>query len=111
MENGKKLNAFVKSLPVDSTEYFQILGENQTRTMRSGLVTLKSGENVGEHSTKSYEEMLVILNGKGEAEIVGSERIKIKKGQIVYIPPNTTHNVFNNGDSILQYIYIVARAE
>lgn len=111
MENGKKLSAFVKSLPLDSTDYFQILGENQTRTMRSGLVTLKPGENVGEHSTKSYEEMLVILNGKGEAEIVGNERIKIEKGQIVYIPPNTAHNVFNNSDIFLQYIYIVAKAE
>lgn len=111
MENGKELKAFVKSLPVDSTEYFQILGENQTKTMRSGLVTLKPGENVGEHSTKSYEEMLVILDGKGEAEISGSERMKIGKGQIVYIPPKTIHNVYNTCDSVLQYIYVVAKAE
>jgi len=111
MENGKKLNAFVKRLPVDVTEYFQILGEAETKTMRSGMVTLKNGENVGEHSTKSYEEMLVILNGRGEAEINRKERLSIEKGQMVYIPPNTIHNVFNKSDSVLQYIYIVAKAE
>ncbi|MCX6164691.1 MAG: cupin domain-containing protein, partial [Ignavibacteriae bacterium] len=92
MENSKKLNAFVKSLPIDSTEYFQILGESQTRTMRSGMVTLKSGDNVGEHTTNNYEEMLVILNGKGEVEINKNEKLDIEKGQIVYIPPNTVHN-------------------
>ncbi len=111
MENCKKLNAFVKILPLDSTEYFQILGENQTKTMRSGLVSLKPGENVGEHSTKGYEEMLIILNGKGVAEIIDMERLNIEKGQIVYIPPNTKHNVFNNSNSVLQYIYVVAKAE
>lgn len=109
MNNNVELKAFVKSLPVDSTEYFRILGESQTRTMRSGLVTLKPGENVGEHSTKDYEEMLVILNGKGEAEVNNKEKFNIEKGQIVYIPPNTVHNVFNNSDSNLQYIYIVAK--
>jgi len=104
------LNAFVKSLPIDTKDYFQILGETETQTMRSGLVTLKSGESVGEHTTSGYEEMLVILKGKGEAEINNNERLNIKKGQIVYIPPNTIHNIFNKSDSILKYIYIVARA-
>jgi|WetSurMetagenome_2_1015567.scaffolds.fasta_scaffold138011_3 quercetin dioxygenase-like cupin family protein len=111
MENGKKLNAFVKELPVDSIEYFQILGETETQTMRSGLVTLKSGESVGEHTTSNYEEMLVVLSGKGEVEInKGESRLNIEKGQIAYIPPNTIHNVFNKNDCMLQYIYIVARA-
>ncbi len=109
MNNNVELKAFVKSLPVNSTEYFKILGESQTRTMRSGMVTLKPGENVGEHSTKDYEEMLVILNGKGEAEVNNKEKFNIEKGQIVYIPPNTVHNIFNTGDSFLQYIYIVAK--
>lgn len=110
MENDKNLQPFVKTLPLESNEYFKILSESETRTMRSGLVTLKPGENVGEHSTNSYEEMLVIINGKGEAEInKGVVKMSIEKGQIVYIPPNTIHNIFNNGESILQYIYIVAK--
>lgn len=111
MENIKKLKPFVKTLPLESLEYFRILGESETKTMSSGLVSLKPGENVGEHSTKSYEEMLVILNGKGEAVSNKSEKLNIEKGQIVYIPPNTIHNVYNTGDSVLQYIYIVAKTE
>jgi mannose-6-phosphate isomerase-like protein (cupin superfamily) len=78
--------------------------------MRSGLVTLKAGENVGEHTTNDYEEILVIIEGKGVAEIVGKDRMDIEKGNIVYIPPKTVHNVFNNGNSLLKYIYIVAKA-
>jgi quercetin dioxygenase-like cupin family protein len=101
------LKPFVKVLPIESTEYFRVLGESESKNLRSGLVTLKPGENVGEHSTKNYEEILVILNGKGETEINKSERISFEKNMIVYIPPDTIHNVFNNGDSALQYIYIV----
>ncbi|MBI5404135.1 MAG: cupin domain-containing protein [Ignavibacteriae bacterium] len=111
MENKKKIEAFVKNLPVNTESYFQILDSSQTVTMRSGLVTLKKGKSVGEHTTSGNEEMLVILNGKGEVEIKNEEKFSINKGMIAYVPPNTVHNVINNNDEDLQYIYIVAKAE
>ncbi len=43
MENTTKLEPFVKTLPVGSGDYFKILDESETRSMRSGLVTLKPG--------------------------------------------------------------------
>jgi quercetin dioxygenase-like cupin family protein len=111
MDTNKTHTAFVKKLPEDGESYFQILGTDETISMRSGLVTLKTGKSVGEHTTSGYEEMLVILNGKGEAEINNETKYKIEKGQIAYIPPHTIHNVINNGDEELQYIYIVAKTE
>ncbi|HTY39131.1 MAG TPA: cupin domain-containing protein [Bacteroidota bacterium] len=79
--------------------------------MRSGLVTLHAGQDVGSHSTGNHEEMLVILGGVGEVEVEGAGRRRIREGMVAYIPPHTEHNVFNIEDFPLRYIYIVARAE
>lgn len=112
MKENSNLLPFIKELPLDSDEYFKILSETETTTMRSGLVTLKKGENVGAHSTNNYEEMLVILSGIGELENNKfKKRLSIKKGDIAYIPPHTVHNVYNIGESILKYIYIVVKAK
>ena len=107
----KELKPLVINLPENQDSYFKILNETQAVTMRSGLVKLKINENVGEHTTSDYEEMLIILNGKGIVEINGIEPgLEIEKGKVVYIPPHTRHNVFNKGDLELRYIYVVAKA-
>jgi quercetin dioxygenase-like cupin family protein len=106
----KKLESFILTLPGPEVPYFQILSPPGSVTMRSGLVTLQSGGNVGEHSTKNHEEILVILEGAGEVEAKGYGRRPVKGGQVVFIPPETTHNVHNTDSAPFRYIYIVARA-
>ena len=105
MEKEKTLKAFTRNLPDNADSYFQILNTSESCIMRSGMVTLKSGESVGEHSTSDYEEMLIILNGSGMVEINNGESfLKVEKGRIAYIPPGTVHNVTNNNNSPLQYM-------
>jgi len=100
----------VIDLPLDKPDYFEILHKSNAVRMRSGLVTLKPGENCGAHSTEDYEELLVVLEGVGEVETVGVGRRPIKYGQVAYNPPETEHNVHNTGDEQLKYIYIVSKA-
>jgi quercetin dioxygenase-like cupin family protein len=83
-------------------------GAPQTAGLRSGYVRLKRGESVGWHSTGQHEEALVILQGKGSAQIEGRPDIPIHARVLAYIPPNTKHNVTNNNDEILEYVWIVA---
>jgi len=83
-------------------------GEGQTAGMRSGFVRLAPGEAVGWHTTGAHEEELVILHGKGEAEIEGRSGMPIGEGMIAYIPPETRHNVKNTGTAELEYVYVVA---
>jgi quercetin dioxygenase-like cupin family protein len=78
--------------------------------MRSGLVTLAPGKDVGTHSTEDYEEMIIILEGQGELEAEGAGRRAIGAGQVAYNPPDTRHNVINTGDGPLRYIYVVSKA-
>ena len=87
-----------------------LTGLPQTGGMRSGFVRLKTGESVGWHTTGQNEETLVILHGKGEAEIEGESAMVVTETMIAYIPPGTRHNVKNTGDGLLEYVYVVARA-
>lgn len=101
---------FVRFLSGDSDGYVEILGRSSSVAMRSGLVTLQPGRDVGVHSTENYEELILVLCGQGEVEANGLGRKKISANYAVYIPPNTSHNVFNVGSEPLRYIYVVAPA-
>ena len=104
------LTPLVIDLPQDSADYFEILGKTKAVTMRSGLVTLQPGQEVGSHNTENYEELIIVLEGSGEVETEGIGRRPIAQGQVAYNPPHTQHNVINTGSALMRYIYIVAKA-
>ncbi|MDR3677219.1 MAG: cupin domain-containing protein [Acidobacteriota bacterium] len=79
--------------------------------MRIGFVGLKPGETVGWHTTGSNEESLVILHDRGEARLEGQPSRPLAAPAFAYIPPSTRHNVANTGDSLLEYVYVVAPAQ
>ena len=83
-------------------------GGEQTVRMHSGCVGLEAGAEVGEHSTKGHEEVLVILEGAGTLRIEGHHDLEVAAGSLAYVPPHTTHNVVNTGTGLLRYVYIVA---
>jgi mannose-6-phosphate isomerase-like protein (cupin superfamily) len=78
--------------------------------MRSGMVRLKAGESIGEHTTGKNEESLVILHGQGEARIEGHPPIPFTAPALVYVPTASRHNVVNTGTELLEYVYVVAPA-
>jgi quercetin dioxygenase-like cupin family protein len=100
------------TLHLDSTSYQEIFeGPPATVGMYSGLVTIKPGETAGHHNTKSYEEMLVIINGEGEIVFESGNNFKLKYGVVAYCPPKTEHDVKNTGTVPLKYIYIASKTK
>ncbi len=85
-----------------------ILDSTKSMSIRSGFVTLRRNEDVGSHNTGEHEEILIILHGKGIAEIEGFGKKKIKEGMAVYIPPNDQHDIYCTTSVPLQYVYVVA---
>ena len=83
-------------------------GAPQTAGLHSGHVRLKPGASVGWHTTGSHEEELVILRGKGRASIGGETSVTFTAPAVVYIPPETRHDVTNSGVETLEYVYVVA---
>ncbi len=99
---------FVITLPKDSNKHFPILDSSRSVNMKSGLVTLQPGENVGSHNTGEREELLVILEGIAEVEAEGVAKQNVSVQSVVYIPPGNQHNVKNVGLTQLRYIYTVS---
>lgn len=108
---SKNLCPFVLTLPRDGVKYHEILGFTQSEVMKSGLVCLQPGQDIGSHSTGNHEELLVILDGIGEVEIEGLGRQSIRKDCVAFIPTETRHNVFNIDNAPLRYLYIVSCIE
>lgn len=102
--------AQVIDLPMEGSEYFQILGVKNAVKMRAGLVTLKPREEVGSHNTENYEELIIVLEGRGEIESDRSPGREIAVGKAAYNPPHSQHNVRNIGSGPLRYIYVVSKS-
>jgi len=103
------IEPFVSEL-ADNTEYQSLLKPPKTYSLHSGRVYLKPGSDCGQHTTGVNEEMLVFLSGQGQAVIGEDKKFKVGKGKILYIPPQTAHNIINNSNEPLVYIFCVAPA-
>lgn len=87
-----------------------LAGPPQTAGMRSGVVALAAGMSVGRHNTGSREELIVILEGRGEVRVEGASPLAVEAGMAAYVPPATAHDVVNLGEAPLRYVYVVAEA-
>jgi mannose-6-phosphate isomerase len=83
-----------------------ILKPPVSRSLKSGRVKLNPGEDIGEHITHEREELIVVLRGRATLEKEG-EVVELQEGETHFIPEGKKHNVINNSDSLLEYIYIV----
>jgi mannose-6-phosphate isomerase-like protein (cupin superfamily) len=110
MAEAGELKTFTKTLEGRGETHLPLLTKENARRMRAGMVTLAPGEDCGRHSTEDYEELLIILEGSGEAELEGHGAFPVAAGRVAYIPPRTHHNVHNRGDGVLRYVYVVAPA-
>jgi mannose-6-phosphate isomerase-like protein (cupin superfamily) len=100
------IKPLVKKL-VDGSEYQSLIKPPKTYGLHSGRVYLLPGADCGQHTTGPREEMLVFLSGAGIAVIGDEQELKIGQGKILYIPPQTIHNIKNTSDKPLVYIFCV----
>jgi len=103
-----RLAPFVFPLPDEAEGHIELLDRTKSVVMRSGFVSLQSGESVGVHSTGRCEELILVLRGRGEVEAEGFGRMEVRASCAVYIPPYTSHDVINTGTEPLRYVYVVA---
>jgi len=79
-----------------------------SQKLKSGLVVLAPGEDVGEHVTDKREEIITVLDGLALVMVAGEEPTEVAAGHVVFIPAEKKHNIKNNGDGELKYVYTVA---
>jgi len=76
-----------------------------------GLVVLASQKSVGRHSTGQNEEVLIVLEGQGQMLFGDGRTLPVEANHAVYCPPRTVHDVKNTGQSVLRYVYVVAKTD
>ncbi|MBN1544190.1 cupin domain-containing protein [Candidatus Woesearchaeota archaeon] len=88
-------------------EYTSLVKPPHSARIKSGRVFLSEGEEVGEHVTDNKEEMIVIL--KGTATLVsGGSSFVLKEKEAFFIGKGTKHNVKNESEADLEYVYVVS---
>lgn len=108
---NKKPEPRIIQLDPSANDSMEILaGPPGTSTMHSGYMVLAPGTSVGAHSTRGYEETVIVLAGSGEMRIVNGQTLLLKPYSVAYCPPRTEHNVVNTGTDTLRYIWLVAKA-
>ena len=86
----------------------QVIDLLDWKKFKAGVVELKKGGEVGEHVTEDRREVIVVLDGRANVWMEGDE-VEVSEGNLVYIPEDKKHNVFNKNKDLLRYIYIVTR--
>jgi quercetin dioxygenase-like cupin family protein len=71
-----------------------------TASTATVLFELDPGAELPVH-TDSAEELLIILQGAGEAR-VGDEVARVEKHQVALVPPMAPHGLRNTGDEVLR---------
>lgn len=108
-DEERNLDPFVMQLTVGTDGRRSVLGgPPQTAGMRSGVVVLHPGASVGRHSTGAGEEIIVLLEGRGEVRVAGVPPLAVEAGTAAYVPPRRSHDVVNTGERQLRYVYVVA---
>lgn len=100
---------FVK---LKASEKFQRLlaGIPSTAGMKSGHIILMPGESVDEHNTETKEEAIIVLEGQIDVYLGGKFIFTVEEENLIYIPPQTNHDIRNNGTKRARYIYMVSPA-
>ncbi len=65
------------------------------------LMSLKPGEDIGLEVHKKIDQILVFVQGSGEANITG-KKIPIKEGDLAFVPAGTVHDFVNTGKTDLK---------
>lgn len=82
------------------------------RGSMTGMVkhALQPGKNTDYHSHEGAEQIYYILRGAGKM-LLGEEKHAVREGDVVYISPETPHQVFNDGEDWMEHLIITCKLE
>ena len=84
---------------VDTREHAQVV-----------VMTIPRGGEIGEEVHEGIDQLLLFVEGDGEAVIEG-ERAPVARNQLVVVPAGTRHNFVNTGAGPLRLVTVYAPPE
>lgn len=76
--------------------------------MTVGIVTLEPGKGHDRHNHPGVEEILYVIDGKGEQilDVAGEQRREVRAGTMIHIPPGVCHSTVNTGDDPMRILVV-----
>ncbi len=96
-----------ESLAKENTNFRKVL--NTTDHSQVVAMCLTAGEDIGEETHPSNDQIFLIAEGSGEVMIDGESK-PVEEDMIVVVPAGHNHNVTNTGSEELQLLTIYAPA-
>jgi mannose-6-phosphate isomerase-like protein (cupin superfamily) len=78
-------------------------GDLGSRNMTVTWVDVPPGGEQRAHSHPDSEQVYVIVRGRGRMSVAGDAE-EVAEGDLVFIPPATSHGIVNDGTETLVYI-------
>ena len=84
-----------------------VMDRADAETSEVFIVVLEPGQAPPLHVHDDTEQIFYVMEGEGRLQIGESEeRLPVKPGDIVRIPPHTYHRIFCEGDKPLRYLSV-----
>ena len=98
----------IKELAKANTDYRRVLYTGKY----SQIVTMciPVGEDIGEQVHPSVDQILIVIDGEGEA-ILNGQTQKVKEHDLIFVPAGVTHNIRNTDDEELRLFTAYAPPE
>ncbi|HEY8370404.1 MAG TPA: cupin domain-containing protein [Thermodesulfobacteriota bacterium] len=74
------------------------------------LMSVPAGEEIGEETHEGIDQVLVFVEGEGEAVLAGTRR-PVRAGDVVVVPAGTRHNFITRGAAPLKLFTIYTPPE
>jgi mannose-6-phosphate isomerase-like protein (cupin superfamily) len=74
------------------------------------LMSVEPGGEIGEEVHDDVDQVLVFVDGTGEAVLGGDSR-SVEPGDLVFVPAGTRHNFVNRGDTALKLYTVYSPPE
>ena len=88
----------IEKLTLENDNYRKVL----YTTPQQQLVIMSIEDEIGMETHECTTQLIRIESGTGQATIDGKIH-ELKDGSLIVIPPNTSHNVVNTGDTPLKF--------
>lgn len=89
------------------TEFKVVVGKNEgAENFIMRIFRIKPGGHSPLHSHE-WEHENYFLSGEGEIRNSKAESIKVKAGDVAYIPPFEEHQYYNSGENVLEFICLI----
>lgn len=98
----------IKKLAKENTDFRRVLYTGKYSQIVAMCIPV--GEDIGEEVHPNVDQILIIIDGEGEAILNGEAKI-VKEHDVIFVPAGVTHNIKNTDDEELKLFTVYAPPE